>query len=67
MIEAEQMPDLVQRHRVHRIVLEQLTGAMYLEKEDDMDHYGVAMEHLCVQSASPAESMDLISKIIQDL
>lgn len=47
--------------------LEQLTGAMYLEKEDDMDHYTAAMERLCVQSASPAESMDLISKIIREL
>jgi hypothetical protein len=47
--------------------LEQLTGAMYLEKDDDMDHYGAAMERLCVQSASPEESMDLISKIIREL
>jgi transcriptional regulator with XRE-family HTH domain len=47
--------------------LEQLTGAMYLEKDDDMDHYGAAMERLCVQSASPEESMDLISKIIREI
>ncbi|MCO6005585.1 helix-turn-helix domain-containing protein [Actinoallomurus purpureus] len=47
--------------------LEQLTGAMYLEKDDDMDHYTAAMERLCVQSASPEESMDLISKIIREL
>jgi hypothetical protein len=47
--------------------VEQLTGAMYLERDDDMDHYGAAMERLCVQSASPEESMDLISKIIREL
>jgi transcriptional regulator with XRE-family HTH domain len=47
--------------------LEQLTGAMYLEKDDDMDHYGAAMERLCVQSASPEESMDLISKMIREI
>lgn len=47
--------------------IEQLTGAMYLEKDDDMDHYTAAMERLCVQSASPEESMDLISKIIREL
>jgi hypothetical protein len=47
--------------------LEQLTGAMYLERDDDMDHYGAAMERLCVQSASPEESMDLISKIIREV
>jgi transcriptional regulator with XRE-family HTH domain len=47
--------------------LEQLTGAMYLEKDDDMDHYGAAMERLCVQSASPEESMDLVSKIIREI
>lgn len=47
--------------------IEQLTGAMYLEKDDDMDHYGAAMERLCVQSASPEESMDLISKIIREI
>ena len=47
--------------------LEQLTGAMYLERDDDMDHYGAAKERLCVQSASPEESMDLISKIIREI
>ncbi|MEV5754647.1 helix-turn-helix transcriptional regulator [Actinoallomurus sp. NPDC052308] len=47
--------------------IEQLTGAMYLEKDDDMDHYTAAMERLCVQSASPDESMDLISKIMREL
>lgn len=47
--------------------LEQLTGAMYLEKDDDLDHYTAAMERLCVQSASPEESMDLISKIMREL
>lgn len=47
--------------------IEQLTGAMYLEKDDDMDHYGATMERLCVQSASPEESMDLISKIIREI
>jgi hypothetical protein len=47
--------------------VEQLTGAMYLERDDDMDHYGAAMERLCVQSASPEESVDLISKIIREL
>ncbi|GAA4615390.1 helix-turn-helix transcriptional regulator [Actinoallomurus liliacearum] len=47
--------------------IEQLTGAMYLEKDDDMDHYTAAMERLCVQSASPDESMDLISKIRREL
>ncbi len=47
--------------------LEQLTGAMYLEKDDDMDHYSAAMERLCVQSASPEESVDLISKMIREI
>lgn len=47
--------------------LEQLTGAMYLEKDEDLDHYTAAMERLCVQSASPEESMDLISKIMREL
>jgi hypothetical protein len=47
--------------------VEQLTGAMYLEKDEDMDHYGAAMERLCVQSASPEESMDLISKMIREI
>ncbi|WP_345462347.1 helix-turn-helix transcriptional regulator [Actinoallomurus oryzae] len=47
--------------------VEQLTGAMYLERDDDMDSYGATMERLCVQSASPQESMDLISKIIREI
>lgn len=47
--------------------VEQLTGAMYLERDDDIDSYGAAMERLCVQSASPEESMDVISKIIREI
>lgn len=47
--------------------VEQLTGAMYLERDEDIDNYSAAMEHLCVQSASPDESVDLISKMIREI
>jgi transcriptional regulator with XRE-family HTH domain len=47
--------------------VEQLTGAMYLERDEDIDHYSAAMERLCVQSASPDESVDLISKMIREI
>ncbi len=47
--------------------VEQLTGAMYLERDEDIDNYSAAMERLCVQSASPDESMDMISKMIREV
>lgn len=54
-----QMPDV--------IYVEQLTGAHYLDKRDEVDAYVLAMERLSVISASPRESIDLINNLLEDL
>ncbi len=53
------MPDMV--------YAEQLTSATYIDKRAEVERYLLAMERLSVVSASPAESLDLITGILTDL
>jgi transcriptional regulator with XRE-family HTH domain len=53
------MPDMV--------YAEQLTSATYIDKRAEVERYLLAMERLSVVSASPAESLDLITSILTDL
>ncbi len=53
------MPDMV--------YAEQLTSATYIDKRGEVERYLLAMERLSVVSASPAESLDLITSILTDL
>jgi transcriptional regulator with XRE-family HTH domain len=48
------------------IYVEQLTNALYLDKREEVDAYLLAMERLSVMSASPAESVDIINRIMDD-
>jgi transcriptional regulator with XRE-family HTH domain len=45
------------------VFLEQLTGATYLEKREDVDRYMEAMDRLSVDSVSPADTSRLLSLI----
>lgn len=54
---ASELPDVV--------YLEQLGGALYLDKREDVDPYLVAMERLCVDSSTPDESIDLLHEILE--
>ena len=38
------------------VYLEQLTSALYLDKNQDVEHYLMVMDRLCVQAKSPAET-----------
>jgi transcriptional regulator with XRE-family HTH domain len=49
------------------IYVEQLTNALYLDKREEVDAYTLAMDRLSVISASPAESVEIISRIRDDL
>ena len=40
------------------VYLEQLTGALYLDKRRDVDHYAAVMDQLCVQAAAAARPGD---------
>jgi hypothetical protein len=52
------LPDLV--------YLEQLTSALYLDKDDDVQHYLVVMDRLCIQAKSPAETIRFLSSTLKE-
>jgi hypothetical protein len=56
---AQDLPDVV--------YLEHLTGAIYLDKRDDVRRYLHVMETLCVRSAPPDATPDLIAGVLKDL
>jgi len=46
------------------IYLEHLTGGLYLERDNEIDAYQAAMEHLCVQATQPHKTQDFLQKIL---
>lgn len=46
------------------IYLEHLTSGLYLDREDELDSYQGAMEHLCIQAARPDETPGILREII---
>jgi transcriptional regulator with XRE-family HTH domain len=48
------------------VYVEILTGAMYLDKRDDVDAYLQAMERLCVDSATPEKTVDLLGEYLRE-
>lgn len=55
----EELPDVV--------YVEQLTSALYLDKPEDRDQYALAMEQLCIEAESPARTIEILEKILQEL
>ncbi|MDQ2880299.1 MAG: helix-turn-helix domain-containing protein [Actinomycetota bacterium] len=49
------------------VYLEQLTSALYLDKSQDVQHYLMVMDRLCVQANSPTETMTFLSDTIKEL
>jgi transcriptional regulator with XRE-family HTH domain len=49
------------------VYIEQLTSALYLDKREDLDRYLEAMERLCVEAETPAESVRLINRLLAEL
>ncbi|HET9255096.1 MAG TPA: helix-turn-helix transcriptional regulator [Pseudonocardiaceae bacterium] len=52
------LPDLV--------YLEQLTSALYLDKNEDVQHYLMVMDRLCVQAKSPSETIRFLSSTLKE-
>ncbi len=52
------LPDLV--------YLEQLTSALYLDKSEDVQHYLVLMDRLCVQAKSPSETIRFLTSTLKE-
>ncbi|MGP3983689.1 helix-turn-helix domain-containing protein [Streptomyces sp. KR80] len=49
------------------VYLEQLTSALYLDKQDDVDHYLCVMDRLCAQAETPAATAPFLEKILDEL
>ncbi|WP_235557884.1 helix-turn-helix domain-containing protein [Sphaerimonospora mesophila] len=54
-----ELPDIV--------YVEQLASALYLDKREEIDRYTEVMERLCAVSTTPAETVDLLRRIVSDL
>jgi hypothetical protein len=49
------------------VYLEQLTSALYLDKIQEVQHYQMVMDRLCVQSKPPAETIRFLSSTIKEI
>ncbi|HEY2946953.1 MAG TPA: helix-turn-helix transcriptional regulator [Micromonosporaceae bacterium] len=49
------------------VYVEQLTGALYLDKRDDVEEYTAAMERLCIEAEPPARTVQILEGILRDL
>ena len=48
------------------VYVEQLTSAIYLDKREDVDHYAIAMERVCVDAEPPNQTAVILGKILQE-
>jgi len=48
------------------VYIEQLTGAMYLDKPSDVDQHLDAMDRLCVDSAPPEDTPAILDRILEE-
>ena len=49
------------------VYLEHLTNAVYLDKRAEVERYLDVMELLCVDSEPPARTVELLTKILNQL
>lgn len=49
------------------VYVEQLTSALYLDKRDDVDHYAMAMERVCVDAEPPSETPTILGKLLREM
>jgi transcriptional regulator with XRE-family HTH domain len=48
------------------VYVEQLTGAIYLDKREDVEDYATAMERLCVEAEPPGNTARLLEKVLYE-
>jgi len=48
------------------VYLEQLTSALYLDKPEVVDSYLKVMERICMEAATPADSIDAITTVLAE-
>ena len=49
------------------VYVEQLWGALYLDKREDVDPYLTAMEQLCVESTTPGGTAEILGDILREM
>ncbi|MFF4778417.1 helix-turn-helix domain-containing protein [Microtetraspora fusca] len=49
------------------VYVEQLWGALYLDKREDIDPYLTAMEQLCVESTTPGGTAEIIGDLLREM
>ncbi|GAA1506206.1 helix-turn-helix transcriptional regulator [Sphaerisporangium rubeum] len=49
------------------VYVEQLWGALYLDKREDVDPYLTAMEQLCVESTTPGGTAEILGDILREI
>ena len=49
------------------VYIEQLTGALYLDKREEVERYSEVMERLSVKGTSPDRTQDILAAILKDL
>jgi transcriptional regulator with XRE-family HTH domain len=49
------------------VYIEQLTGALYLDKREDVERYSEVMERLSVKATSPERTQDILAAILVDM
>jgi hypothetical protein len=54
----QELPDVV--------YVEHLTSALYLSKQEDVDQYLHVMESICVRSAAPDQTVEIVGQILND-
>jgi hypothetical protein len=55
----EELPDVV--------YIEHLTGALYLEKREEVDHYAAAIGRLFIEAEPPAQTVKFLERILGDI
>ena len=49
------------------VYLEQLTTALYLDKQDEVEHYMVVMDRLCAMAKPPSETEEFLDGLLKRL
>jgi transcriptional regulator with XRE-family HTH domain len=49
------------------VYLEQLTSALYLDKQDDIDTYTTVMDRISVAAETPQESVSFLERLIEEI
>ena len=49
------------------VYVEQLTSAIYLDKREDVDHYAIAMERVCIDAEPPNHTPEILEKLLTEV